>query len=302
MAYKISTLILAAGEGRRLAEVTGGTPKQFWRGPGGRTLLEDTIARFSPLAPLERMTVVIGRHHRRYVDTGPVELAGTIAEQPADRGTAAGVLLGLTHLPGEPHEDVVILTPSDHGVADTRGFRRLLVEVIRHVQTHDEIVVLGAQPLKACSDYGWITPGEAAPAARLRPIASFVEKPAPEAARRLREAGAAWNTMVVVARRASLLGLFARLLPDLYAEFVEAVADRERRPERLEAAYAAMDRSYDFSRDVLGQARGLATCILPASLGWTDLGTPERLRQWHSRLDPTPDGPKDGVEHVVSAA
>jgi choline kinase len=29
------TVVLAAGAGRRLAEVTGGVPKQFWRAAGG---------------------------------------------------------------------------------------------------------------------------------------------------------------------------------------------------------------------------------------------------------------------------
>ena len=304
MAYNISTLVLAAGEGRRLAEVTEGIPKQFWRGPGGYTLLENTVERFSLLTPPERMAIVVGEKHRRFVeDDEALPLPGTMAVQPCDRGTATGVLLGLSQLAASGRDDLVVLTPSDHGVADPRRFRNVMIEAVRHVHGRDEIVILGAQPLKACSDYGWITPGEALPSSRVRPVASFVEKPPVDEARRLCATGSVWNTMIVVARTSSLLGLYARLLPDLHAAFAELEGtcgpDRYR---RLVGLYGAMRRSYDFSRDILGRARGLATCILPALVGWSDLGTPERLWEWHSRVDPTPDGPGGHIGQISSAA
>jgi mannose-1-phosphate guanylyltransferase len=46
------TIVLAAGSGRRLARITGGIPKQFWSPPGGTTLLEQTLRRMAPLAPV----------------------------------------------------------------------------------------------------------------------------------------------------------------------------------------------------------------------------------------------------------
>ena len=39
---------------------------------------------------------------------------------------------------------------------------------------------------------------------------------------------------------------------------------------------------YDFSGDVIGPAAGLSLMVWPATLGWSDLGTPERLRAWHA--------------------
>ena len=36
----------------------------------------------------------------------------------------------------------------------------------------------------------------------------------------------------------------------------------------------------DLSRDVLTPARGLSLYVWPESLGWTDLGTPDRLDLW----------------------
>ena len=36
----------------------------------------------------------------------------------------------------------------------------------------------------------------------------------------------------------------------------------------------------DFSRDLLARASGLQAYVWPATIGWTDLGTPERLGTW----------------------
>jgi hypothetical protein len=33
-------------------------------------------------------------------------------------------------------------------------------------------------------------------------------------------------------------------------------------------------------------ARDLSTYVWPASVGWSDLGTPERLRNWQTRAAP----------------
>jgi hypothetical protein len=40
----------------------------------------------------------------------------------------------------------------------------------------------------------------------------------------------------------------------------------------------------DFSRDVLTGAPGLSACVWPVALGWSDLGTPDRLNAWQRSL------------------
>ncbi len=119
------SVILAAGKGRRLADVTGGTPKQSWRTNGLPSLLEDTLSRMAPLAPRERTTVVVDRTHHTYVPGAgkPGWPADWILYQPGDRGTAAGVLLALGPAFDSGSDPIVVITPSDHGVIDSDGFR-----------------------------------------------------------------------------------------------------------------------------------------------------------------------------------
>jgi len=274
-------VVLAAGAGRRLQGVTGGVPKQFWRSGGRATLLEQTIDRFDPIAPPSRTVVIVDESQREHIAEGArLHPARTLVVQPQDRGTAAGVLLALTPVLGTRPEAIVILTPSDHGVVDVPGFRERVAQAVQRVRNRDDIVLFGAVPAAAQPDYGWISLRHDGSGGAFRPVASFVEKPDGAAAARLFRDGAIWNTMVVVARARTLHDLYATLLPGLTA-LISAVIGL---PEALRASYlAAIYRrlpQHDFSRDVLGRAHGLIACVLPRSIGWTDLGTPDRLAAW----------------------
>jgi mannose-1-phosphate guanylyltransferase len=283
MDSRLWTVILAAGAGRRLAGVTDGVPKQFWREPHGRSLIAQTLDRFGPLSPLARRVAVVDASHREHVSaSGLAASVGTIVVQPRDRGTAVGVLLSILPVLDAAPDDVVAITPSDHGVADTTGFQLGVLEAAWHVRQRGDIVLFGVEPSAALMDYGWISV-DPAPHGGLHPVRSFVEKPGAIEAARLFLSGAVWNTMILVARASALRVLFSRLLPDISDTF--AVAEQLRDADRrsyLDLAYGTLTRR-DFSRDLLARARGLSAFIWPSSLGWSDLGTPERLRDWQHR-------------------
>jgi mannose-1-phosphate guanylyltransferase len=279
-------LVLAAGSGKRLAGVTGGTPKQFWRFDGRRTLLEYTLDRCAPLASPARTRIVVDAGHTPFVERLPqLVRRGAILRQPMDRGTAAGVLLGLIDVLCAKHanndDGVVMLMPSDHGVQRTDGFlagiRRASLCV--HAGLTD-VVLFGITPDSADGDYGWIMPTEPAPARGFQKIASFIEKPPAPLAHALFSTGAVWNTMVLVARASALAALFSKELPDLWQVFEPARhMDEPLRDEYFQQLYTGLP-AYDFSRDVLARADGLALYTWPSTLGWSDLGTPTRLARW----------------------
>jgi mannose-1-phosphate guanylyltransferase len=277
------TVVLAAGAGRRLASVTGDVPKQFWRGRSGESLLGDTRARFAEISDASRTVVIVDRRHTPHLEQQANGWRDeTIVLQPGDRGTAAGVLLALTPVLDRAPDAVVAVTPSDHGVRDVKRFRECVLEAVSQAHAGAGPVLFGVEPTRAHEDYGWITPGGSPTGGRMRSVTAFVEKPARDVAAQLLESGAVWNTMIVVAKAAAIRSLYAEHLPDLATTF-----DRFRRihPDDragwLADAYRTLP-SYDFSRDVLTPARNLWTYVLPASIGWTDLGTPDRLREWQS--------------------
>lgn len=298
MANHIWTMTLAGGAGRRLSGVTGGVPKQFWRMNGRTTLLDDTLDRLSGLAPRWRTIIVVNRVHEPYL-AGAANVGGHIVYQPEDRGTAAAVLLALLPILDVDPAALVVVSPADHGVARPERLRRSLLEAFRHVRARRaDIVLFGVEPDRIDESYGWITAGTSVGRTGLRAVESFVEKPDAAQAAALFESGAVWNTMLLAARASALLDLFVARQPDWTRAFTEAWwASTDGRSRPLAEAYARLPRR-DFSHDVLSGASGLAVHTLPASLGWTDLGTPERLHAWLDRRPVSAATP----ERAISAA
>lgn len=285
MARNVWNIVLAGGAGRRLADLTGGIPKQFWPATGGRTLLEETLDRLRPLAPRARTVVIVDRTHEPYVRAlGHRHALGHVLFQPSDRGTAAGVLLALMPVLEFAPDAIGVVSPSDHAVSDVPAFQVGLREAIARVRSGEvRGVLFGVEPDNSRESYGWILPARRSRSLRgtpLRAIAAFVEKPAEPVARRLFAAGAVWSTMVLVAPVSTLFDLYHRHLPELTAVLTHAwLLPHGPREAFLASRYPALPVA-DFSRDVLEPAEGLALYTWPASIGWSDLGTPERLRQW----------------------
>ena len=114
----------------------------------------------------------------------------------------------------------------------------------------------------------------------VRSVKRFAEKPSAARAEALFGAGALWNTMVLVAKASALVDLYRTHLPgwaEVFARYQRLPLAR--RQKFLEEKYTALP-SADFSRDILTPAEGLAVYAWPSGIGWTDLGTPERLARW----------------------
>lgn len=294
-------VILAGGNGRRLAAVTGGVPKQFWAPRGGRTLLEHTADRMASLAPPRRTITVVSSSQRRYADAiGQRTALGRLVYQIGDRGTAAGILRGLTEIEADG-DAVVVLTPSDHGIARPGVFLQGIREAAREARSgRAGAIVLAVAPKSAACDFGWIVPdGDGATLGeRFRRIERFVEKPPPALAATLFGAGAVWNTMVMVARLDALLDLYRTHLPVLADVFRRArQLPGHRRDEFLTNHYQELPHT-DFSRDLLTPARGLQLYVWPESLGWADLGTPDRLDDWMKASSVPPAGRESGASRL----
>ena len=274
------SLVLAAGAGRRLASITGGVPKQYWRADDGRTLLEDTLDRLAPVCAVDQTVIVVDASHQSHLaDLGRVAAYPHVIAQPCDRGTAAGVLLGLIEIAAHAPDAIVLLSPSDHGVDRPDLFAAAVRDAARTVEADaHRVVIFGAMPTHPEQEYGWITPTRRTDSRGLHGVATFVEKPGALLAKQLFATGAVWNTMVLVARVGTLLDLYRQHLPTLAHTFLHALTLA---PSARRAFFAARYEDLlprDFSRDLLGHAEPLSLSMLPVEAGWSDLGTPDRMR------------------------
>ncbi len=292
-------VILAGGEGRRLASLTRRLygeecPKQYAVLSGSTSLLRQTLDRVARLVPPERTVVSAQTGHSRYLDADLAGLAGLhVLAQPADRGTAAGVLLPAHWIAARDPRATVAVFPVDHFVLEEAAFMRHVGDVARYVQAHPEwLVLLGAQPTEPDVDYGWIEPGDRVGSAGCSPlyrVRAFVEKPSVEVARRLFKHSCLWNTFVFAGGVATLIGAGLECVPLLHDRLVRLGLYLGTRHEgwALRQAYEFAPTA-DFSRAVLEScSASLAVAPMPPCT-WSDLGTPERVARVQAFLQGSP--------------
>jgi mannose-1-phosphate guanylyltransferase len=294
-------VVLAGGKGVRLRGLTRQVygkerPKQYAALAGSKSLLRQTLERVSVRIPPGRTVVVTMAGQASYLaeELRHESPALHVLQQPEDRGTAAAVLLAAHWILARDSEAHLVVLPSDHFVADDAMFMEHVVEVLTILETQpDRIILLGAEPTEAETDYGWITVGAMLPGSGHSPVYGvlrFSEKPDQEIANELFASGALWNTSVFAGRAATLIHAGRQCLPTLHERFAQLRTFLGTEHERwaLRQAYELAPRA-NFSRDVLEQdPRTLAVMRLSA-VAWRDLGTPRRLIQTLNELGIRPD-------------
>tara|TARA_R110002072_G_scaffold141664_3_gene286920 strand:- start:20329 stop:21210 length:882 start_codon:yes stop_codon:yes gene_type:complete len=256
------------------------------------------MGRAEKLVHSNRIVTVVARQHEEFWQRDLCEWPReNVIVQPQNRGTAAGILLPLLAILARDPEAQVTLMPSDHFIAR----EEILIDTIRAAQrvvteAPGRVLLVGIRPDGPEGDYGWILPGEAIDT--VHGVKRFVEKPDRQVALALLQAGAVWNSFLVVGSARAILRLYAERLPALLTAFREAELDgRSANGDRL---YRGL-RNIDFCSELLtGAEAELGLCIAP-DCGWTDLGTPTRVAQCTAKLGSRGDLQSGSLAAVVSA-
>lgn len=293
------SIVLAGGDGLRTQGFIRSwlgvdRPKQYCTFVGTRSMFQHTLDRAARLIPWNRIVVVAAAHHQEEVwEQLEKRDPGLVLFQPVNLDTAAGVLLPLTHILARDPEATVVIYPSDHFVYPEDRF---LENVEQAVETSERIggrpLLLATKPDQLELEYGWILPGKRLTvngAQDARAVHSFIEKPPAAQVAMLTGSGALWNTMVVVAKGASLWALGERSLPKmmtLFGRLKEAI-DSPREPEILETIYGVMPRR-NFSTHMLESAPERLAVMELRDVLWSDWGRPSRIVQMLEKIDRRP--------------
>lgn len=271
-------IVLAGGDGRRLERVARARygyarPKQYCDFGEGVTLLDRTLARASRLVDPAQIVVVTTADHRAEADECLQDWPGvTRLEQPRNRDTLPGIALPvLSILERDPHASIAIL-PSDHFISDDEGFVHCVGGALAALPRYPfELLLLGAQVDEAEDGYGWIVPVFAR--GSWPRVAAFREKPPAEELSALINGGALANTFVMVGGA----WIFAQLLFRHSPGWFYAIRDGLKDPDLLAASYDKLP-SANFSEGLESARASLRVVPMP-QVGWTDIGTPERLER-----------------------
>lgn len=274
-------VILAGGGGTRLWPLSRPEhPKPFLPLLGDRTLLQRTWDRIVPgLVDAADVAVVT---EGRYADMVRVQLPALrdemLLEEPVARNTAAAVALAATAL-GRADDEVMLVLPADHLVADEPAFRELLRQGVALASgAEHRLVTLGIAPDAPETGYGYIVAGEPIPGHRGAVTAErFTEKPSAAQAGELLAGPApvAWNAGIFLWRLDALRAAFRSGSPDILRDIEAGCAAG---PAGLADAYGHV-RATSIDYAVLEPAaRDGRVAMLRAAVGWSDLGSWSSLR------------------------
>jgi mannose-1-phosphate guanylyltransferase/mannose-6-phosphate isomerase len=279
-------VLLVGGGGSRLWPMsTPLTPKQFITLTGERSLMAATLERVSAGtgsdagAEFSDPLIVGSRRHRQRI-TDELARAGigraSIILEPCPRNTApaiAAAALLLAETNGD--ETMMLVLPSDHHIADVSAFHRAVAAAEAPARA-GRLVTFGIRPTRAETGYGYIKRGRAEGAAFA--VDRFVEKPAPDVARRYVASGDYdWNAGIFMFRAGTAIAALAALAPDVLERAREALAGGAREGGTIVLDRNAFERAPAQSIDDAVMALSDNVAVVPVDMGWSDVGSWEAI-------------------------
>jgi mannose-1-phosphate guanylyltransferase len=191
---------------------------------------------------------------------------------------------------------VIGLFPSDHVIAEEEHYRDTLRRGIEIAAAGANIVVLGIQPNRPETGYGYIEAGALFDGDALR-VRRFTEKPdAKKAAEFVAAGNYFWNSGMFLWSARTLADALKEHLPrtaPLLEEIAAAFGTRKfaatfrrlyPKCENISVDYAVLE-----PRSAKGEQAGNIFC-LPADFGWNDLGSWTALHEHHTAKSSPPEG------------
>jgi mannose-1-phosphate guanylyltransferase len=270
-------IVMAGGAGTRLWPLSRrSAPKQLLALTGETSLLQQTVARLAGLLQPHDIYVITGQAHVRATrDQLPQLPPDNVLGEPLARSTAVAAALA-TSLARRESDEVGIVLPADHFVADDAAFVDALREAAR-VAERGYLVTLGIVPTHASTGFGYIRAGAPLHAATSSAsVERFVEKPdAATAARFLDEGGYLWNAGIFVWRTYAFRQALERFQPPIAAA-MERIEALHRTPGWMSDVRDTIEGVDAVTIDT-GIAEPAAAegrmAVVPLRAGWSDIGS-----------------------------
>ena len=272
---KIVPVVLCGGSGTRLWPRSRKTkPKPFLPLIGERTMFEATLGRCGEPEQFAPPVIVTGTAHVEHVeDQAKVFPGATVIVEPQARNTAAAIALAASRLPAEA---VMLVCPSDHHIADEAAFRAAAAAAAS-LAAQDWLVSFGITPTAPETGYGYIKRGE--PLEGGYRVERFVEKPDSATARAfLADGGYSWNGGIFAFRAGHFLNELARHRPALAEAVARSVSGGSEDMSRFHPDSGAFSAIEPESVDYAVMEETDRAAMVPASMGWSDIGNWAALR------------------------
>jgi len=265
----MKAVILAGGYGTRLYPLsTKEHPKQFINLIGERTLFQQTIDRLSFLNKND-IFVATNKEYIHFIKEQAPEIPDeNIFEEPSMRNTATCIAYAALKL-SQKEDEVMAIIYADHLVRDTDEFARKLLSAEILAKEENTLNIIEVEAKFPSTKLGYVKIGNLIKeinGEKIYEFKSFKEKPDEETAKKYLESkDYLWNTGFYVWKIKTILEKYSKFLPQTLALLKNNEYDK---CENISIDYAIMEK-----------VDPKEVRILPAILGWSDIGTWESLFQ-----------------------
>jgi mannose-1-phosphate guanylyltransferase len=294
-------VILAGGSGTRFwPRSRRAHAKQVLALDGERSMIQQTVERLKPLAGLDKTWVITNKYLAGEIaEQLPGLPAGQIVQEPAARNTAPACGLAAFLIERQNPDAVLGVFPSDHVIADEPRFLKALQKGVAVAAAGENMVVLGIEPTRAETGYGYIETGDYTRDDSALHVRRFIEKPNQNRAAEFVAAGSYfWNSGIFLWSARTLANAVREHLPET-APLLESIAAAYGTPsfeEVFRSLYPKCENiSVDYAvlepRSAKGEHLSHLYCI-PAEFTWNDLGSWASLYEYQleTRLRGDGDG------------
>jgi mannose-1-phosphate guanylyltransferase/mannose-6-phosphate isomerase len=278
MTLMIQPVILCGGAGTRLWPESRGTrAKQFLPLTGTQSLFRQTVERTPAGADFLPPLILCGDAHVATVRDQMGTREAALVVEPMPRNTAAAIALAVASADADT---LLLVMPSDHVITHVPAFHAAIAKGVRLAQ-QDWLVTFGITPDRPETGFGYIAGGGPlgdADEAWGFAVDRFIEKPPlADAEAMLAAGGYSWNAGIFLFRAARMRDAMLTHCRAIFEAADRAVAAGMRDGDALYADAIEFERAPSDSIDYAVMEKDGRVAVVPASMGWSDLGSWQTL-------------------------
>jgi len=277
-------VIMAGGKGARFwPRSREKKPKHLLDIISEKTIIQETVERIRPLVTPENILVVTGRKHARTLMRQLPEIpARNIIIEPQGKNTAACIGLAALHIRKMVPDDVMVVLPSDHAIADSQKYLDLISAAIKVASRENGLVTIGIKPSSVQTGFGYIESKDLFGKINNEDVfrvRSIREKPDFKKAQEFVQSGNFyWNSGMFIWKTSVILEEISRRLQSLHAGLMKidqalGSADEAATVARV---YRQLD-SISIDYGVMEKADNVF--IIPGDFGWSDVGSWDAVQE-----------------------
>lgn len=286
----LCALIMAGGKGTRFWPLsTEEKPKQFLNLLGRETMIQMTVNRVKPIIPIERIFVCTVSSYVELVKEQLPELPEeNIIVEPEGRNTAPCIALSSMIINRKYNDAAIAVLPSDHLIKDEEKFRNIILDCNEFLDINETaLITIGMKPDRPETGYGYIRYDKKSfelKEDKFIKVDKFVEKPDLEMAENyLKEGNYLWNGGMFIWKASNIINQIREYCPDIYeplkdiqtaeeASLSDLVKERYSDTKAISIDYAVLEKSNEIY-------------VLPADIGWDDIGTWKSVERYKKKDD-----------------